>query len=71
MDVRLALVITDMCHTVTHSKDKPIAMVLCQSEVMVIVLCNRKDQGDVHFRQGSYPRECKRQPAKLLTPQRR
>ena len=45
--------ITDMCHTVTHSKDKPIAMILCQSEVMVIVLCNRKDQGDVHCGQGS------------------
>ena len=46
-------------------------MVLCQSEVMVTVLCNRKDQSDVHCRQGSYPRECRRQPAKLLTPQRR
>ena len=45
--------ITDMCHTVTHSKDKPIAMTLCQSEVMVIVLCTRKVQGDVHCMQGS------------------
>ena len=46
--------ITDTCHTVTHSKDKQIAMILCQSEVMVIVLCNRKDQDDVHCGQGSW-----------------
>ena len=45
--------ITDIWHIVTHSKDKPIAMILCQSEVMVIVLCNRKDQGDAHCRQAS------------------